>query len=193
MDSKQRNSIVLTIIAPKEERVSITLSYILPNASWKPVYDSCLDTATGTVTIRVYGSVRQSTGERWEGAALRLSTAAVELSPEIPPIHPLYLSAQYQKRDKSVVVAEKEIQSLDDSLAQTTAAEPEEPAGRKGRKPGRRRSFRRGQNAVSATFAVQGTPRVPSDGQWHRLPVIEKEFPSETVYECVPELEDSSM
>ena len=56
-------------------RLTLRLSYQLPNATWRPIYDARLDTASGKLTLTQFGEVRQATGEDWTDAALTLSTA----------------------------------------------------------------------------------------------------------------------
>ncbi len=54
---------------------TLRLSYQVPGASWRPIYDARLDAETRKVSLTQLGEVRQRTGEDWTGVALTLSTA----------------------------------------------------------------------------------------------------------------------
>ncbi len=188
MDKKESVSIILTLGSQAAEQVEIRLSYILPGVSWKPVYDSFLETDAGIMKFKYFGMVRQSCGEAWDDARLSLSTAAVELSSEIPQVYPLTLSAQFQKREKTVVVANQAIESLDGLCADEVGAPPdaESSLSEGGAAQGADDVVK--TQAISACFSVQGRASIPSDGLWHRFPIIEKDFPVKASFECVPEL-----
>jgi hypothetical protein len=67
--------------------VTLTLSYEVTQAAWKPVYDVQLDLARSQVRLAFAGLVSQTTGEDWTDASLVLSTAVPATSrtfPEIP-------------------------------------------------------------------------------------------------------------
>jgi hypothetical protein len=73
--------------AARAERVTLTLTYEVTQASWKPLYDVQLDPAKSVVRVALAGLVTQSSGEDWKDASLVLSTAVPATSrtfPEIP-------------------------------------------------------------------------------------------------------------
>ncbi|MCX7023009.1 MAG: mucoidy inhibitor MuiA family protein [Spirochaetes bacterium] len=191
LDRKERCSIVLTIEAAAALEIDVEVSYIVPNASWRPVYDSFLDTETGKLGFKYFGAVRQATGEAWEDAAILLSTAAVQLSPEIPLVYPVYLSSTAQKRTKTIVVEGKDIQDLDASLpSEPEAVEPGALGGESdaGEEPVSGGEGAARKESVSTVFTVGEKATIPSDGSWHKVVILEREFPAETAYETVPEL-----
>nr|WP_309501367.1 DUF4139 domain-containing protein [uncultured Roseovarius sp.] len=65
-------SVAISGDAPMEGMMTVT--YTVPDAAWRPVYDLRLDRATGTLTLERGAFVAQSTGENWRDVALRLST-----------------------------------------------------------------------------------------------------------------------
>lgn len=68
-----RVAVPLEAQAPTKLKLKIT--YQLPAATWRPIYDARLDTMTGKLALSQFGEVRQSTGEDWSDVALTLSTA----------------------------------------------------------------------------------------------------------------------
>lgn len=73
-------------------RLTIDLSYQVPDASWRPVYDARLETESGALELIQYGAVRQNTGEDWTGVALTLSTARPQQGAGLPDLEPMWVS-----------------------------------------------------------------------------------------------------
>ena len=98
------------LMADAAGEASLSYSYFVSNAGWRPVYDLYLDReGDGSLRIERGASVAQQTGEHWRGAELTLSTlspsnsvAANEPSPWLRRIfdkgaRPM-ASASYDKR-----------------------------------------------------------------------------------------------
>ncbi len=182
LDRRERCSIALVVEADKAVEMDARVSYIVPDASWRPEYDSFLDTAGKRVTLRYSGAVRQATGESWNDATVYLSTAAVRLSPEVPPVYPVSVSTVERQRTKTIVVSDKSIDNLDGFAEKgegTTGAEPEPEAPSDA--PARRQE-------ISAVFTAADKASIPSDGVWHKVLILERAFDAECAYETVPEL-----
>jgi uncharacterized protein (TIGR02231 family) len=73
-------------------RLTLAVSYQLPGASWAPIYDARLDTATAKVELVQFGEVRQQTGEDWTDAKLVLSTAQPARGAALPPLPPMWVN-----------------------------------------------------------------------------------------------------
>jgi uncharacterized protein (TIGR02231 family) len=97
----------------KLSRVTASLSYVVPGATWRPEYD--LDFSprargkggAGTARLTVGAVVRQATGEDWHAARLSLSTARPKLGAEAPLPAPLLVDGYEEKRDKVLVQAQE--------------------------------------------------------------------------------------
>jgi uncharacterized protein (TIGR02231 family) len=94
---------VFAVMVPLESeaatKLTIELSYQVPNATWAPIYDARLETASsGALHLVQYGAVRQQTGEDWAGAALTLSTAQPQRGASLPDQQPLWIDAYIDKR-----------------------------------------------------------------------------------------------
>ena len=83
----------------KESNIEISLTYIVPNTYWYPVYDCRLDLDSKKIMIEYYAKVYQNTGEDWKDVKLILSTARPDLSGQIPEIYPWQLDF-YTYEDK---------------------------------------------------------------------------------------------
>ncbi|MCB1651416.1 MAG: mucoidy inhibitor MuiA family protein [Alphaproteobacteria bacterium] len=81
----------LPVEAKSGGRVRLDLSYQLPGAYWRPVYDARLDTASGALALTQYGNVVQRTGEDWSNIALTLSTARPHRGANMPALGPMWV------------------------------------------------------------------------------------------------------
>ncbi len=70
--------------------VEIELTYVVPNASWTPLYDIRL--RGEQLELTYLAEVQQNTGEDWHGVNLTLSTARPTLATQLPILRPQYLS-----------------------------------------------------------------------------------------------------
>jgi uncharacterized protein (TIGR02231 family) len=94
--------------------VTVSLSYVVPGATWQPEYDLDFAPRTrgskvgpGTARLTVGAVVRQTTGEDWSNVRLSLSTARPKLGTEAPLPAPLLVDGYEHKRDKVLVQAQE--------------------------------------------------------------------------------------
>lgn len=78
--------------ASSATRLVLKVSYQVPNASWRPVYDLRLDTTGRTLKLTQFGEVSQRTGEDWDNVSLTLSTAQPAREVALPALSPLWVS-----------------------------------------------------------------------------------------------------
>lgn len=83
--------VAVELHADKPGTVDLSISYMVPNATWRPVYDARLDPTTQKVTLGVYASVQQTSGEDWEDVRLSVSTAQPQRALHVPELQPIYL------------------------------------------------------------------------------------------------------
>jgi uncharacterized protein (TIGR02231 family) len=90
----RRNSYQISIPVEVSEDTSlkVDLSFQVPGASWRPIYDARLDTETGDLELIQYGAVRQNTGEDWNDVALVLSTAQPHRGAGLPDLNPMWVN-----------------------------------------------------------------------------------------------------
>jgi hypothetical protein len=77
-------------------RLTLTLSYAVLNASWRPTYDARLSSSDKTLSLGYFGVVRQNTGEDWKAVALTLSTARPSVGGATPSLQPWILAQREQ-------------------------------------------------------------------------------------------------
>lgn len=92
-DLLQRNTseVVVSIDAEAAGNVQLTLSYVVANAGWAPLYDIRGESTNKPLKLQYKANVYQSTGEDWNNVRLTLSTGNPALGGVKPELGPWYL------------------------------------------------------------------------------------------------------
>ncbi len=179
----------LELAAPAKARLE--LSYQLPGASWRPLYDARLDTETGRIGLTQIGEVRQRTGEDWSGVQLTLSTARPAASARMPdlsswfidfaqvyPVSRVVLSQEdtyHAELELDVLNEEGRIAGGEDSRERFLAKAPEPVA-----------------EVIASEFAAEyriaGRVEVPSDNAPHKFVIGERAMAAELAVRVVPKV-----
>ena len=182
---------------PAEVRLELT--YQLPGASWRPLYDARLDTENGATQLVQIGEVRQGTGEDWSNVRLTLSTARPSVSARLPELASWVIDFATpglydgkRKRDKS----EAELSILRKALKQTltapSASLDEATAMTRGNsraaEPARVLSARVVAGEFAAAYRIPGRVDVPSDNEPHKFVVSEHAFEAKLAVHTVPKI-----
>ncbi|HOX46245.1 MAG TPA: mucoidy inhibitor MuiA family protein [Myxococcota bacterium] len=101
-------SVAVAVECRGEERPRVSLSYVVPGATWKPEYDLRFLPRSGKVgpgkaELTVAVVVQQSTGEDWQGVELNLSTAKPRLGAEAPYPAPIVIQG-YKAGEQKILV-----------------------------------------------------------------------------------------
>ena len=85
----EQRTVVVTTSANAAAQATLTLTYLVPGASWEPVHELRTANDTDKVTLASFGVVTQTTGEDWTGVALTLSTQRPAQTIHIPELEKL--------------------------------------------------------------------------------------------------------
>lgn len=172
-------SLEVVVDAPPGE-LTLTISYLVPSALWRPAYAAHLDTrGAGGPTVRweVFGTVWQRTGEDWDDVELVLSTARSSAGATLPPLHEDQLSMGEKSRAEARTIHAGFRDQAIDKASVSAGEAPSLPGVDDG---GEARVLRAG-----------GWCTVPSDGRPHRVLVGEFTGPARTAWRCTPELQEA--
>ncbi|NEP59703.1 MAG: mucoidy inhibitor MuiA family protein [Symploca sp. SIO2G7] len=86
--------VIVTLESSVVSELELEVSYIVEQASWIPVYDLRLSTTNQKIDLSYLAQVKQSSGENWQGVALRLSNAKPVLGITLPALPPWYINGQ---------------------------------------------------------------------------------------------------
>ena len=91
----EQTTALLTIENEKLRDATVTLTYMLPGATWESTHElRAKGDAPGTVALTSYAILRQTTGEDWSGAAISFSTQSAGESIQIPEVDALLLGGR---------------------------------------------------------------------------------------------------
>ncbi|HUU00109.1 MAG TPA: mucoidy inhibitor MuiA family protein [Myxococcota bacterium] len=105
----EARSVSVAIECHGETRPRVTLSYVVPGATWHPEYDlrfvpqGKAKVGRGRAELTVSAVVQQSTGEDWKDAKLLLSTSKPRLGSEAPYPAPIYVNGHKVGEQKTLV------------------------------------------------------------------------------------------
>ena len=85
-ESDARKRVVLELAAEVACETDLELTYTLAGPRWRPSYDMHVDAVAGRLELCAHAQVRQSTGEDWTDAELRLSTASPVAGADLPEL-----------------------------------------------------------------------------------------------------------
>ncbi len=174
----------------------LELTYQVPGASWRPLYDARLDTESGATQLVQIGEVRQGTGEDWSDVRLTLSTARPSVSARLPELDSWFIDFAYpgrydgkRKRDKN----EAELSLLRNALKQSMEA-PNGSLDEATTVPGGDSRAAEPQIArvvaseFAAAYRIPGAVNVPSDNEPHKFVVSERAFDAKLAVHTVPKI-----
>jgi uncharacterized protein (TIGR02231 family) len=203
--SRSRNLAHVNLEVKAAGPAEVRLSYVVHGPSWKPVYDLRADTKGKTLEITYHAELRQSTGEDWQGVALKLSTAEPSVGGREPEMSPWFLS-------KAEPVALDELRRKSDGgatrgldLAGRSAGEKQNfgAAGNgfnafQANEFGTKSEAKLADATVStaavvaggtaATYVIERTTDIKSDNKLAKVTVMRLLLPSTYRHSCVPKL-----
>lgn len=86
------HQIIVTVSAKEPANGSLSLSYMVSNCGWSPLYDIRVNNTEEPVELTMKANVYQNTGEEWKNVNLRLSTHSFGKGNIKPVLYPWYLS-----------------------------------------------------------------------------------------------------
>jgi uncharacterized protein (TIGR02231 family) len=88
----EETTVYVTLQGQAAVDASVTLTYMLPGATWEPVHElRATDAAPSAVEVTSFAVVTQASGEDWTGAELAFSTQSSTTAARIPELEALTL------------------------------------------------------------------------------------------------------
>jgi len=180
------------------KKAELHLTYMVSNASWSPSYDiRALSTSTD-LSLTYYGTVRQSTDEKWMGVELSLSTAKPQVGgtpPELPTKvvqfkqEPVYQPTSMMSKSGWAVPsqaiflqsAQPEMCVAASSMAPMVGSSLPLPAARVAVA-----EAKSGGGAGAATFKIAAATDVASDNKPQKVTICILELSTTMSHFCVP-------
>ncbi len=154
----------------------VELSYLVPGATWRPVYEARAADSRKEVRLTVLAELVQSTGETWTDVELALSTARSRRDSRPPERQPLRVAAYEEgPRTKVLVHGSQDVRHLEGG--RSDGAPPADPD-----------ALEADDQGLSVQLAVPGRADVPGDGRPVRLAVETLALPATFRLMSVPRL-----
>ncbi|MFQ6017244.1 MAG: mucoidy inhibitor MuiA family protein [Kiloniellaceae bacterium] len=167
------------------------LSYQLPDAAWRPLYEARLESETGRTGLVQIGEVRQGTGEDWSGVRLTLSTARPAQEARLPELSPWFIDfaqlGPYSERGKAM-------SELRDSLSLSYAKQAlrrglsADELSAPGAQPAEPLTAQVIAGEFAAEYRIPGAADVPSDKEPHKFAIAERAMDAHLAVRTVPKL-----
>ena len=103
-NNKEKRTIMVELQAAKPVTCAVTVSYMVPGASWQPLYDARADVEKGRVELVSYALIRQATGEKWQDVEMTVSTAKPVTGGRLPYVAPWLLKPMENRLPEDEVV-----------------------------------------------------------------------------------------
>lgn len=91
--------ITITLSAKEAVTGKFSISYLVSNAGWTPLYDLRSDVSTGKINLNYKAQVYQNTGMDWDDVRLNISTNNPYQNKTKPSLHPWYVDYNLYQQD----------------------------------------------------------------------------------------------
>ena len=203
----QRWSATVLVSAPRGGEMTLKAMYLARSASWVPLYDARLDSASGRVEMIWQAQVTQNTGEDWKGVGVTLSTTRPAAGIDLPKLASVTLTpgpiaVARRGRAGAMVDGVDEGKLEADSIKEIETI-PGGPESQYRAAQGGFASVGQAEVAlmpvdmaeggaarrdVAVTFELPGKLDIPSDAQPHKHRVASRDLAGKTEYHTVPRL-----
>lgn len=188
--AKESYNLIVPIETSAAGEFELEVSYLVNRASWTPLYDLRVNTASNTVNFGYLAEITQNTAEDWKNVSLTLSTAKPGLGTLPPKLEPWYIGLpempDYSMRRNrqttgmdilasavpmAMAAVTSEESKLDEAIieAETVVAEVT-------------------KEGSIATFKINSSGNIPSDGSPYKNTIFYDDFPCSFEYVAMPRL-----
>ncbi|RLD75589.1 MAG: hypothetical protein DRJ10_14985 [Bacteroidetes bacterium] len=190
---KEMLQVELSLFVEEDTNVDLKLSYIIFNASWKPVYDLRASSTDKKMNVSYNAVVSQSTGEKWDDVRLKLSTAQAHLSSKQPELSPWFLDFYVEPSfsghsDDMMFAKEGRKRSKKKSAPKLSAKLDMAMVAEEAMEPMAKPVAEVETGATSVVFAIPGTSSIIDNGEEHKVGISVFEFEADFQYNSVPKL-----
>ncbi len=183
----RRASVTARVQVEAEAAASLrlALSYQVPGASWRPLYDARLDSSGAALGLTQVGEVRQRTGEDWGDVQLVLSTARPASDARMPDLETWFLDFHDPRARREASVA---------TLQESRIAQEADSGLRflsKGGGPDLAAPEPVAEVVVSefaASYRIAGLATVTADNAARKFVIAEHELPVTFAAQAVPKI-----
>jgi uncharacterized protein (TIGR02231 family) len=183
-----RKTIAVELRAEKGGSFEVEVSYLVPAAGWRPIWDARLLPEKNLVELALHASVTQSSGEDWSGVRLAVSTAEPGRGLRVPELEPHWIdkvrppaprpaAAQAPRRGMAMKAAPAAAAPQKEEAEAPMEMAMEEPAAEMA------------QGLLSATFTAPRRESVDGAGRARKVFLARFPLPAEVSRTAAPRLD----
>jgi uncharacterized protein (TIGR02231 family) len=194
--SQGRANVEITVQRPGN--VEIELSYRTRRAEWSPAYEARLEPDDNKLELVLFASIRQNSGEDWNGVKLEISNARTSRSlimPTMPGAQTITWSEQPAARPRYDLLdagASTGVLSAQNTYIQAPRRAPIEGLDvrdeAEAAKPTEAACIEESRG-LATTWSLEGIKDVPADGEPYRFRIVSTELNPALVLMAVPRLD----
>ncbi|MBD2440744.1 mucoidy inhibitor MuiA family protein [Nostoc sp. FACHB-110] len=186
---KESFSLVVGVEVAGAGEFELEVSYIVNRASWMPLYDLRVDSASQTVHLSYLAEVTQNTGEDWQDVALTLSTAKPGLGTLPPQLEPWYIDS-LRSRSLQRVLPRPSLPSIAAVPAAADAffSQNEEDLADDALILAENVGATVSKQGSLVTFKLNSGGNIPSDGAPHKTTIFHDDYTCNFDYVVMPRL-----
>lgn len=180
--NRPENELIVTVSAKSSTQLDLTLTYLVNEAGWQPVYDIRVDNLNGPVNFNYKANVWQRSGVDWNDVNIILSTRNPVQNNAKPELYPWFIDFQqaalYKDRvgaaQKSLAAAPVAMSSemqMAESMADYISVD---------------------QKQLSVEFNPSLKYSVPSDGKPYTVAIRDYSVSARYTYYAAPKLDDNA-
>jgi len=177
------NEIIVTVSAKNNTNAEFSLSYLIYDAGWQPVYDIRVDNIKSQAKLNYKANVRQNSGLDWNNVAVILSTRNPVQNNNKPELYPWYLDFTrpilYKEKmgmNRNIAAAPMVAESVVLTADAETMADYIEV----------------NQNQLSTEFVPEIKYSIPSDNKNHIVELQSYSIPADYKYYAAPKVDNNA-
>jgi uncharacterized protein (TIGR02231 family) len=192
----------ITITLSSKEIVNgkFSVSYLVSNAGWTPLYDLRSEISSGKINLNYKAQVYQNTGIDWEDVRLNISTNNPYQNKTKPTLHPWYINYNmYRNSNQQQLGYNSSFKSKDANAAPSAMEKKAEAYGfaedatveENYNAINSAQFVEVIQHMISAEFRIDLPYSIKSNNEQHMVLVKNVDVPANFVYYTVPKLDNS--
>ncbi|MCB0551589.1 MAG: mucoidy inhibitor MuiA family protein [Phaeodactylibacter sp.] len=177
--SRSVSEVLVAVDAPSSLRAAFSISYLVSQAGWSPIYDLRIESVGKPVKLDYKAQVYQQSGEDWKEVELALSTGKPMSTAQRPVMDTWWL------REYAIAaVPRNEMKSME----MVVVEEMEDAALTSRGVPAQGPQVQAYDQATTFEFQIQTPYDIPSDGQQYVVSIGEESLPASYEYYAAPRL-----
>ncbi|MFM7405656.1 MAG: mucoidy inhibitor MuiA family protein [Cuspidothrix sp.] len=186
---KENLNLLVTLQIEQPGEFELEIAYMIPHASWQPLYDFRANSAKDGLHLTYLAEVTQNTGEDWLGVELTLSTAKPGHNTLPPQFKPWYIDVPAARIEE---IAQRSSIPYPPAMALPmplfrNPAKPVQPEIETENISETIVTHNPYQGSV-VTLKFPGDGNIPSDNKLHKITIAQQHYPCRVEYLAIPSL-----